>query len=105
MTESEFRRRTSTDLRARLELVDEAMLAIAGNIVNGRVPGDETERDRCRLVGERIASKGRRVVDLLAKPPGVVAFAPDAVVASAPDAPWSTPTIEHPDHREQGEEP
>jgi hypothetical protein len=93
MTESEFRRRTSTDLRARLELVDEALLAINGNIVNGRVPGDEAERDRCRLVGERIASKGRRVVDLLAKPPGVI----------APDPRW--PTIEPPDHREPGEEP
>jgi hypothetical protein len=74
MTEDEFRRRPSADrpgddLRARLEVVDDALLAVAGNIAHGRVPGEELERDRCRLVAERVAIKGRRVVDLLARPP------------------------------------
>jgi hypothetical protein len=74
MTEDEFRRRPSADrpgddLRARLELVDDALLAVAGNIAHGRVPADELERDRCRLVAERIASKSRGVVDMLARPP------------------------------------
>jgi hypothetical protein len=65
-----FGRRPSADLRARLELVHEAMLAIAGNVAAGRAPADEDERDRCRLVAERVAAEGRRVVDLLARRPG-----------------------------------
>jgi hypothetical protein len=76
MTENEFRRRPTgdrcgDDLRARLELVDEAMLAIVGNVVNGRVPGDKLERERCRLVAERIEAKGLHVGVLLARLPAV----------------------------------
>jgi hypothetical protein len=103
MTENEFRRspsrdRPGEDTRARMELIDEAMLALVGNIANGLVPADEAERDRCRLVGERIAAKGRRVVDLLAKPPGVIA--PDAAFAAERDA-----ILREARDREQGEEP
>jgi hypothetical protein len=102
MTEREFRRRPTgdrhgDDLRARLELVAEALLAIGGNVANGRVPAAEAERDRCRLVGERIAAEGRRVVDLLARPPG-----PDleAGVLAAQDR-----VLDEARDREQGEEP
>jgi hypothetical protein len=103
MTGGDTRRRPTgdrcgDDLRARLELVDEALLAIAGNVANGRVPGDELERDRCRLVGERIASKGRRVVDLLARPPGVISA--DAAFERERDA-----ILRAAAEREQGEEP
>jgi hypothetical protein len=58
------------DLFARLELIHEALTATADSVAAGRAPGDETERDRCRRVAELLAGQGRRVVDLLAKPPG-----------------------------------
>jgi hypothetical protein len=89
--------RPGDDLLFRLELVDEALLAIAGNVANGRTPDDEAVRDRCRQVAERIAAKGRGVTDQLARPPRAglearVVAEQDRILAECHD-------------REHGEEP
>jgi hypothetical protein len=68
---TEFRRRPVADLRHRLEQAEGEMLAVAALVAAGRAPDDEAERGRCRLVAERIATKGRGVVDMLARPPTV----------------------------------
>lgn len=89
--------RPGDDLFARLELIHEALTATAEAVAAGRAPVDGTERDRCRRVAELLAGQGRRVVDLLGRPPLVglearVVAEQDRILAEARD-------------REQGEEP
>jgi hypothetical protein len=93
VTESEFLRRPSADFGRRLEYAEAALDAV----LSLGLPADEIERDRCRLVAERVVANGRRVVDLLARPPAVglearVVAEQDRILAEARD-------------REQGEGP
>jgi hypothetical protein len=98
-------RRPVADLRHRLEQAEAELLAVADLLAEGRAPDDELERDRCRLVAERVASRSRGAVDMLARPPRAGL---DPRLAAGHDAGFiaERPAIlRDAAFREQGEEP
>jgi hypothetical protein len=67
VTESEFRRRPSTDYRRRLEQAEDGLSAVLASAKAGAIPADDDELERCRLVAQRAASKARELDDRLSR--------------------------------------